>query len=331
MILTKASEIQNFLPTSVSISFDRLEPFFEVAENKYLKELFGLDFLDELNAYYAASTQSSKEMTKVLKLAQRVVTYLAFFEGFDVLNVSIKDSGIFRVEDENNKSLFNYQEKNLRDYFSKTGYNTIEDILEYMEANLTKFATWANSGAYQDQREHLINTAKEFTKIYRPLKNSRLVFLNILSDLQAAEDFDIKPILGEDLFEKLKDLVLDKDIEKPEFLEYKKLLPYVNKPLVYYTAVRCVKSLGANFTDKGLFFASFENTDKNFKRETQSTDKTLALIDGATENARMYREQLEEYLVTNKLKLPEYSDFIGDDEPTFDPTFDNTDKKIVRT
>lgn len=330
MIVRNNAEIRKFLPASVSITFTRIEPFIEVAENKYLKEILEFEFLAELNNYYEGSAQETTEMDTVLKYAQRAVIYLAFYEGFDVLNVSIKDTGFFRKEDESNKSLFNYQERNLRDYFSKTGYNALEDILEYMEKNLSKFQTWANSEAYQNQRQHLINTAKDFTKIYRPLKNSRLVFLNMLSDLKAAEDFDIKQILGTELFEKLKDLVLDKDIEEPAFVEYKKLLPYVQDPLAYFTVVRAVKSLGANFTDKGLYFASFENTDKNFKRESQDVDKTLALIDGATSTAQQYVNVLEDYLNTNKTALPEYADYIGNDTEEFDPSFDNTDKKIVR-
>lgn len=330
MIVTLNTEIREFLPASVSISYERIAPFIEVAENKYLKEVLGFEFLEELNNYYEGSAQETTEMNKVLKYAQRAVTYLAFFEGFDVLNVSIKDTGFFRVENQENKSLFNYQERNLRDYFSKTGYNALEDILEYMENNLTKFDTWANSDAYQKQREHLINTAKDFTKIYRPLKNSRLVFLNMLSDLTAAEDFDIKEILGTDLFEKLKDLVLDKDIEEAPFVEYKKLLPYVQKPLAYFTVARTVNNLGANFTDKGLLFAQYAVSSPNHKIETQDSEKILAVIESAESNAKQYVDQLEDYLVDNKSSLPEYAEYIGDDSEEYNPAFTNEDKKIIR-
>lgn len=330
MLVTTVNKIQEFLPTSVSISLERLLPFIDVAENKYLKEILGLSFLTELNNYANGSAEADAKMDVVLKYAQRAVTYLAFHEGFSVLNVSMKDTGFFRVEDGDNKSLFNYQEKDLREFFSKTGYNTLEDILEYMESNLTDFTTWAESDAYQEQRKHLINTAKDFTAIYRPLKNSRLVFLNMLSDLQAAEDFDIQPILGDSLFDMLKDLVLDKDIDKAEFIEYKKLLPKVQKPLAYFTIVRTVSNLGANFTDKGLFFATYENTDKNLKRETGDPDRTMALVNSAQADAERYAEKLSEYLTDNKDKLPEYAEFIGDDDTTYDPAFDQTDKKIIR-
>jgi hypothetical protein len=330
MLVTNNTEIRKFLPASVSITFARIEPFIEVAEKKYIKEVFGLAFLTELNAYHKLETQDNEYLNEVLSMTQRSVTYLAFYEGFDILSVSIKDTGFFRVENNENKSLFNYQEKKLRDYFSNTGYNTLEDVLEYMEANLAQFTTWADSDAYQNNRKYFINSAKEFTEIYKPLKKSRLVFLNIQSDLKAAEDFDIKSILGTALFDKLKDLVLDKDIEEAEFIEYKKLLPYVQNVLAYRTVVRCIKNLGANFTDKGLFFASFENTDKNFKRETPNTEQTLALIGGATENANQYQDQLESYLLESKEVLPEYAEFIGDEDQTFDPSFDNEDKKIIR-
>lgn len=98
MIVRSNEDIRKFLPASVSITFERIEPFIEVAENKYLKEIVGFDFLIELNNYYDSSAQSNNDMTAVLKFAQRAVTYLAFFEGFDVLNVAIKDTGFFRKE-----------------------------------------------------------------------------------------------------------------------------------------------------------------------------------------------------------------------------------------
>lgn len=330
MLVRNNAEIRKFLPASVSITYERVEPFIQSAEDKYLKELFGLEFLEELNDYYEGSAQASATMNKVLEYAQKAETYLAFYEGFSVLNVVINDTGMHRKESESSKSLFNYQERDLKDYFANTGYDTLENILEYMEAHLDDFSTWADSEEYQNQRAHLINTAKRFTQIYNPLKNSRLVFLNMQSDLKAAEDFDLKPILGTDLFDKLKDLVLDKDVEKAEFVEYKKLLPYVQDPLAYFTVVRAVKNIGANFTDKGLFFTSYAALYPNYKEEKQDADKTLALIDGAVSTAEQYVEALEKYLNDNKDNIPEYAEYVSTDDEEYTPAFDNDNKKIVR-
>ena len=330
MLVSTIEILNKSLPTSINIEYNRIKPFLKVAENKYLKEILGLTFLAKLNAFNGSSAQNNSYMTDVLELAQQAETYLAFYEGFDVLNVSIKDSGFFRIEDDKRKSLFNYQERNLREYFSSTGYNTLDDILEYMEENISEFGDWRESAAYTNQHLYIINSAKRFTEIYSKLYNSRLVFLNLLSDLKVSEDFDIKPVIGTDLFEKLKELIIDNDIEKITYLEYKKLLPYVQNPLAYFTIARASKNIGANFNDKGLFFASYTNTDKNFKIETQDSDKIKMLVESAENNARQYIDALETYLKANILKIPEYADFIGDDTDDFDPAFDNTDKKIIR-
>lgn len=329
-LINNTAEIQVYLPTSVSLDFDRLKPFTIIAENEYLKAVLGADFLSELNDYYEGSIQDDAFMNQALYFSQRAIVYLAYYEGFDVLSVSMKSTGFFRAEDTNNKSLFNYQEKNLRTSFSKVGFNSLEDVIVYMEENIDEFTTWKDSDAYTEQKEYFINTAVRFTQIYRALKASRLVYMNILSDMTLAEDFDISPILGPPLFAKMKTIIKDGTISKAENAAYLALLPYIQKPTAYYTIGRCTINLGANFQEKGLFFSSFEVIDKNAQKEVQDPNKTAELIETAQDAARKYKDQLDDYLDSNKDDLPEYADWIGDDPDTFDPAFDNVNKKIQR-
>jgi hypothetical protein len=332
MLILTADDIRTYIPVSVSATIIKVEPFIEIAENKYLKKIFGLDFLTKLNTYNTSSSQDDDNMNYVLNLAKRAECFLAYYEGFDLINTKINDSGFHRVEDQNDKSLFAYQERQLKSYFYETGLNTLEDLLEYLETHIDEvvFNDWADSDEYQEQKQYLINSAKEFTKVYKPLKNSRLVYLNLLSDLKQAEDFDIKPVLGDDLFEKLKELVLDGDIDDLENIAYKNLLPHVIAPLAYYTVARCIKSIGANFTESGLLFNTYSASGYLNKSESQDADKTLALINGATDTARKYKDILEAYMVQHRDDLPEYDEFIGDEDEAYDPSFDNTDKKIIR-
>ncbi|HAN19621.1 MAG: hypothetical protein A2X13_14725 [Bacteroidetes bacterium GWC2_33_15] len=333
MLITTADEIRNYIPISVSATIDKVLPFIDVAENKYLKEILGLDFITDLNVYNVQSAQEEPLMDKVLGMCKRAICYLAYFEGFELLNIKITDAGFHRVEYDADKSLFGYQERNIKDYFATTGYNALEDILEYMEANVDEsvFSKWADSDEYQEQRQYFIKSSKEFTKIYKPLKGSRLVYLNILSSLKLAEDFNIKPVLGTELFDTMKELVLDGDIDETENSDYKKLLPYINNALAYFTIAKAAGTLGANFTDKGLFFTSFLASGYKDKDERSDGEKTKAIVNSATETAIKYTEALQTYLDDNIDNLPEYADFIGDDDTTFNPSFDNTDRKIIIT
>jgi len=331
MLIKSNADIRTYIPVSISANIDKVVPFIEVAENKYLKKIFGLTFLEELNEYNDQFKKDDEHLDYVLNLAKRAESFLAYYEGFDLLNTKINDTGFHRVENENDKSLFGYQERQIKNYFNETGLNALEDLLEYLEAHIdeTSFENWADSDEYQEQRQYLINSAKEFTKIYKPLKNSRLVYSNMLSDLKQAEDFDIKPLLGTDLFDKVKELVLDGDIDDAENIAYKNLLPYVINPLAYYTVARCIKSIGANFTDSGLLFNSYSASGYANKGEQADPDKTIALVNGALETARKYADILQVYMVENRTDLPEYDEFLGDDDETFDPSFDNTDRKII--
>jgi len=329
-LINNTAEIKIYLPVSTSMVFERPKPFIDVAENEYLKAVTGKDFLAELNDYYEGSIQDNEEWNQALEYAQRAIVYLAWYEGFDVLNVSMKDTGFVRAENENNKSLFNYQEKNLRTAFSKTGFNSLEQLIVYMEENIDEFPTWKASDEYSEQKDYFINTAGRFTEIYNALRASRLVYMNILSDMTLAEDFDISPVIGPTLFTKMKTIIKDGTIDDTGNAAYKALLPYIQKPTAYYTVGRCVINLGANFQEKGLFFSSFEVIDKNAQKEVQDPGKTMELIDTANDAARKYKDALLDYLDANKDDIPEYADWIGDDPDTFDPAYNNVNKKIQR-
>ena len=329
-LINNTAEIKIYLPVSVSMVFERPKPFIDVAENEYLKAVIGKDFLAELNDYYEGSIQDNEFWNQALEYAQRAIVYLAWYEGFDVLNVSMKDTGFVRAENENNKSLFNYQEKNLRTAFSKTGFNSLEQLIVYMEENISEFPTWKASDEYSEQKDYFINTSVRFTEIYNALRASRLVYMNILSDMTLAEDFDISPVIGPPLFAKMKTIIKDGTITETGNAAYLALLPYIQKPTAYYTIGRCVINLGANFQEKGLFFSSFEVIDKNAQKEVQDPAKTLELIDTANDAARKYKDALIDYLDANKDDIPEYADWIGDDPDTFDPAFNNVNKKIQR-
>jgi hypothetical protein len=199
-----------------------------------------------------------------------------------------------------------------------------------MEENISEFPTWAASDEYSEQKDYFINTAVRFTEIYNALRATRLVYMNILSDMTLAEDFDIKPVIGPPLFEKMKTIIKDGTIDDTANAAYKALLPYIQKPTAYYTIGRCVINLGANFQEKGLFFSSFEVIDKNAQKEVQDPEKTLQLKVTANDAARKYKDELIDYLNDNKDDLPEYKDWLPDDPVPYDPAFDNVNKKIQR-
>ena len=330
-LLKNTSEIQSFLPSSVTADYDRIKPFLDVADDKFLKKLFGNAFWDEIVSENEDPQADNEELDRVIEMSKRAEIHLAYWKGFDVLNAQINDSGFHRVEDEQTKSLFNYQERSLKDYFKNTGHDTLDVILEYLEDNIdeTIFSTWKDSDACTLHRKYFINSAKEFSEIY-DIDKSRLVFLNLVPYMKSVEDKEIAGITGDALVDKLKTLIKDGTLSDTGNEVYAKLLPYIQNVSAHYTILYALGRMGLQFTDKGSFFSEFMVAGGNIEKEGYDRNRVAEIKEHVSDRIAFYVAKLTDYLMNNREELPEYDEFLGDDYEPYDPMFDNSDKKIHR-
>ncbi|MCY1720158.1 hypothetical protein OU798_07380 [Prolixibacteraceae bacterium Z1-6] len=321
MLFKTITEIKEFLPIGVGNDFDRLKPHIANAENKYIKPLLGTPMYDELQEFYEAEypvePNDAQIATKeLLGKVQHATIHLAYFIGFDFLNASISDAGFQRVESERSKGLYKYQEDNLREYFSDSGFNTLDDVLVFMESNIAYFNEFKLHENYTVLKQSFLPTLAEVEKIPYNLFGSRLIFLALKPHFAYAEDTDIKPILGETIYNTVKTEMV-KDAPSAAVLA---LLPYIRKPLIYLAAALLMEETGGILGDKGLYFRKTNATYPGNKIKGPSTEEVVARRVG---NERMkaagYLEALKAELIE---KWEEYNGQIGRI-----PNRDNTDKK----
>jgi hypothetical protein len=129
--------------------------------------------------------------------------HLTYWSGFQVLNATISDGGFKRTENEKVKSLFKYQEVELKEYFKTTGFNGLDEILFYLEMEIKKsegetvnFNSFVDSDAWTILKSFFIPDTNTFNAIVF-INHSRLTFLRLKSPMQLVEDLDIKPLLGD--------------------------------------------------------------------------------------------------------------------------------------
>ena len=330
-LLKSTDEIVEFLPASVSADYDRIKPFLDVAEDRFLKKLFGNAFWDEITAQNDNPQDGKVVLDQVIGMSKRAEIHLAYFKGFDALNVKIDDSGFHRTEDDNTRSLFNYQEKNLKEYFQTTGLNTLDVILEYMEDNIDidDMSTWKESDACTQYRRYFINSAKEFHEQY-DIDKSRLVFLNLVPYMKYVEDREIEPLIGPPLFDKMKSLIKNGTIDDGSNEPYNNLLSRIQETVAPYTVLYAIGNLGMHFSDRGALFSDFMVAGENIEKESYDSNRAQEVKEFVKDKIAHYVGRLSSYLLSNKDSLPEYEEFIGDDYEPYEPSFDNTDKKIHR-
>lgn len=316
----KNEELKKYIPVSQSLPFDKVKPFIETAQRDYLVPLMGAQSLVQLETYYANpnNTEESKRSTfeGLLIRCQRAIINIAFLLGFDALNSEIDGSGFGRLESENRKSMYKYQEDNLRDWFKTTGFNSFDDVLQYLHTNIETFDKYAESDQYTRFKSQFFKTVQQFDGIY-DIGNSYLTFLRLLKHMQVIIDFDLQKAIGDDI---LAEIIAE--ISKTELTEkMQALLPYIQKPLAYLSTAKLMEDTGADLTENGLYFTAWASGSQN-QLEKKPTDqqRVASLVARNREIGNNYLNMLRMYL--SKSEDWEYTITKG---TVFNR--DNTDKK----
>ena len=226
MLFKTIEEIKQFLAVGAGTDFNRLKPHIRNAETAYLRPLLGIGLFKELQDFYDNPPENPLVgenilFSELLSLVQRSLIHLTYWSGFQVLNATISDGGFKRTENEKVKSLFKYQEVELKEYFKTTGFNGLDEILFYLEMEIKKseaesvnFKSFIDSDAWTILKSSFIPDTNAFNSIIF-INHSRLTFLRLKSPIQLVEDLNIKPILGETIFNEIKlEMVKPKPAEK---------------------------------------------------------------------------------------------------------------------
>jgi hypothetical protein len=324
MLFKTITEIKTFLPIGVGNDFNRLKPHIANAENKYIKTLLGVNMYDELLEFYevlpvADPTEVQQAMNDLLLKVQHSLIHLAYFVGYDFLNVSISDAGFQRIESDRVKGLYKYQEDNLKQYFSDAGFNALDSILVYLEKNIQHFSEFKASANWTEFKGSFIPTVDTLEKIPYNIFGSRLTFLNLKPHLAFIEDTTIQLVLGDVIYQEIKtEMIKDTPVDK-----IASILPYIRKPLIYFATALLMEETGATLGNNGLFFEKRSgNYVDNKIREPSTEERILAMIKRNRFIGNSYLDALKSYLLAN---TDEWEGFSGTTGSIFNR--DNTNKK----
>jgi hypothetical protein len=324
MLFKSVTEIKEFLPIGIGNDFNRLKPHIASAENKYIKPLLGTSMYDELQEFYDATypenpTDVQIAMKELLGKVQLALIHLAYFVGFDFMNIEASDMGFHRVESDSTKGLYGYQENNLRKYFSDSGFNNLDDVLTYIEENIEHFAEFKAETNYTVLKQSFLPTVKAVEEIPFNLHGSRLTFLALKPGVSYIEDTQIKKLLGTTIYNTIKtEMVKDSPAAKVT-----DIIPYIRKPLIYLASAFLMQETGADLTEKGLYF---EKTDPVYRGTLKKQPAEMARVSELVRRNQLigegYLEELKSYLVAN---ADDWADYSGQTGRVFNR--DNTDKK----
>jgi len=325
-LIVTTEDLKNYVSVSIGLEIETLNPYLEQVERDYLKPLIGTDTYDQIAAGTSSSGGDINELTKITKLA---VADLALWKWTDSIGpVSISSKGIQRIESSSMKSAYKYQEVAVIEAFKIGGFNGLDAILEYLEANIDKYPDFENSENYTVFKQYFIRSATDFNK-YFFINSSRLVFLKVQSFIQQVEDFDILQLIGQELFDEAKaEYQLNDYTGKNE-----ELVAHIQKAIPPMTIYRGLTELHFNIADKRLFFVSSYSDASREQRSAVSLNDLQAMARSAQKTAQAYLETIRKYLADNIDDFPLYedSDAYNEDDSPGPYARDNDDKKTYWT
>jgi hypothetical protein len=301
MFFQNVTEIKAILPIGVGNDFNRLKPHIENAENKYIRPLLGFDICDELRLFYETAYPASPTDNEILQKElvgkiQFATIHLAFFLGFDFLNISVTDAGFQRIETERTKGLYKYQEDSLKTFFSETGLNALDDILVFLEKNIAHFENYLTSENFSKLLTTFLPNTKVVEEIPFALHGSRLIFMALQPSIAYIEDTAIRPVLGEEIYATVKNEMVK---EEPD-TKVRLLLDYIRKPLIYLASSMLMEETGATLYDKGLYFDKNEDQQRaKVVRGPAAADRISLLVNRNRLIGNNYLEMLKTHLIAN--------------------------------
>jgi hypothetical protein len=137
--------------------------------------------------------------------------------------------------------------------------------------------------------------------------------------MQLVEDLDIKPILGETIFNEIKlEMVKPKPSEK-----MLAILPSIQKATAYLATAHLMEESGADLTEKGLYFESTDAYNNLMTNKQPSESDRINFLAKRNKGIGLnYLERLKRYLIANAEDWPTYCGQTGNALRR-----NNTDKK----
>lgn len=305
-IIATIDELKKYVEVATSLKFETVEPSLKSAARRHLKDCLGAELFSKLILAYQAASMKIEDMPVDLKelaqLSQAAVANVAIYLLIPRLSITISESGVSRVENNNEKTAFQYQEVNAKESYLRAGFDAMEDILIYLEGNKTEFPEWVSSSSYLDFKKYFIQSAAEFSSSYN-IQQSRLAFLAVRYIMKRIEDFQVKDVIGKKLFGVIKTELNSGTVTS---LHQVLLDDYICPGIALITIAKGVWERALDVSENGVSVAIKGNTNNNELRNTAELSKQQKMADQLLADGNQYLSRLGVFLEENKLEYPDY-------------------------
>ena len=306
-----ASEIQTYISVAKSSEFIVFEGPLSTAFEMFIRPLLGETVTADLIGYYNAATPTAKQL-RFVELAQRANAFLALWNDYDEMQITISNAGVKRQESGETKTPYKYQEQALKKGWKDKGFAALDTMLNYLESEIATFTNYALSPNYTISKTEIVKSASEVNEYYW-IATSRIIFLRLRPHFKTVIETVIAPRLGTIYSDLMTELA--KATPNQKYVRLRRALV----PVVVLHAVARLMRESGSITEKGLFFEALKSSEDMYVTSPVALEMVSIQAATAEGDARQF------WAIAEKLLRTEF-EFTSPSTARI-PNRDNTDKK----
>ena len=301
------SDFKNYVGggANVSLKMATLDPAILAAAENHIILWLGQGQWDQLVTAVAGTPTTEEEA--LIPYVARPLAMLAMYEYEQIGGIQIGEAGFHRIEDDTRRSAYKYQENNYSDWMLNNGYENIERMLKFLEANEANYPLWQADPAYQRNKALFLNYAAEFRAAYSKYI-SRYTFEILRPLLEDIETFALVTLMGQTLFDALKDGLLLKALSTKESI----LVEHIQRALANFAIEEGIRRHWVRLDGKKVV--------QSERLEPQSSEKQglppMPIADMALRHNELFANRhisyIKKYLEDNIDDFPDYQTYLDE-------------------
>ncbi|MCF0071282.1 hypothetical protein LZD49_12445 [Dyadobacter sp. CY261] len=259
MLISNIDELREYIPVGRDLDFVSVKPSIRKAERRFILPLLGKDFYRLLVSEYEGNllSEDHQELVEYIRSASANLTMWYYVQIGDVL---IDSSGMYKQRTEQRWVLSESDQKRLQNSFLSDGLDALDDLMNHLEDNISKYSTYSNSKEYLAERRGLVTSAATVQTVFT-LFHPRVTFQAMREAIRYHEDGRVAPIM-QDYYGILIDKKQD-DLNEVDTVA----LRLARRALIYLASARSMITRTVKFTNEGLKVMAGDDQVSQFEND----------------------------------------------------------------
>ena len=280
-LITSTEQLKKYVSMADSFQIEDFQPYENKAINTFIQKYIG----NPSTTITGLEDSDNKTIAEATAHLESAVANLGMFLFLPYLSVIVDSSGISIIKNDQRSTAEWWQIKDIRRDLLRSGLESLDLLLEVLEANLETFEDYKTNYSAVNN-ELLVATPTAFSKYYN-INNSRQTYLALQPTIRLVEDQYLHTMLCSELISDLKTNPSElSDLSTEQKTSLSTLKTLLEKAIVAFTV--------SKIASIGVF--SLESTGLRINYETFIDGRTEAISYGKP-SAQI--QNLENELITN--------------------------------